>query len=211
MCSGSSDKVETLLSEALAGSVECLGQLLEHYRNYLKFLVVSQLESRIAGRMSPSDVVQETFLEANRDFSSFRGASPGEFTAWLRRILINNLHRAVEQHVTAGKRDVRREVSLEGLANGLEHSVARLEAILPDPGMSPSGEVQRHELEIALASEIAELPSDYRDVIVMRHIEGLSFDAVGERMNRSTGAARMLWLRAIEMLRERMTPRGNHD
>ena len=204
MSSSSSTNAEVLLSQALAGSSECFGRLLHVYRNYLKLLVVTQLERKLQRRVSPSDVVQETFLEANRDFHQFRGRSSGEFCAWLRKILVNNIHRVVEKHVLAAKRDVRREVSLENLASSLEQSTAKLEAMLPDPGTSPSGNAQRHEMEIVLADHLAELPVDYRDAIVLRHIEGLSFEKVGQRMERTAGAARMLWLRAIQALRERM-------
>ena len=204
MTSSSSANAELLLSQALAGSSECFGRLLHVYRNYLKLLVVTQLERKLQQRVSPSDVVQETFLEANRDFPQFRGSSSGEFCAWLRKILVNNLHRVVEKHVLAAKRDVRREVSLENMATNLEESTARLEAILPDQGTSPSSHAQRHEMEIVLADHLAELPRDYRDVIVLRHLESLPFEEVGQRMERSAGAARMLWLRAIQELRERM-------
>jgi len=207
MSSSSSVNAEVLLSQALAGSRDCFGRLLHRHRNYLKLLVVSQLEQKLQRRVSASDVVQETFLEANRDFPKFRGTSRGEFSAWLRRILVNNLHRVVEQHVLAAKRDVRREVTLEQLASSLEKSTARLETILPDPGTSPSGSAQQHEMEIALADHLAELPADYRNVIVLRHIECLSFEAIGEQLDRSSGAARMLWLRAIQALRERMNPK----
>ncbi|MEM8946432.1 MAG: sigma-70 family RNA polymerase sigma factor [Planctomycetota bacterium] len=204
MTSSSSANAELLLSQALAGSSECFGRLLHIYRNYLKLLVVTQLERKLQQRVSPSDVVQETFLEANRDFLQFRGTSSGEFCAWLRKILVNNLHRVVEKHVLTAKRDVRREVSLENLATNLEESTARLEAILPDHGTSPSDNAQRHEMEISLANHLAALPADYRDVIVLRHIDGLPFEAVGKRLERSAAAARMLWLRAIKDLRERM-------
>lgn len=204
MPNSSAANAEFLLSQALAGSSDCFGRLLHLYRNYLKLLVVSQLERKLQQRVSPSDVVQETFLEANRDFPQFRGQSSGEFCAWLRKILVNNLHRVVEKHVLTAKRDVRREVSLEKLASHLEQSTARLEAILPDQGTSPSGNAERHEMELVLANHLAALPSDYRDVIVLRHMEGLAFEAVGLRLERSAGAARMLWLRALRDLRERM-------
>ncbi|MEM9660117.1 MAG: sigma-70 family RNA polymerase sigma factor, partial [Planctomycetota bacterium] len=180
------------------------GRLLQVYRNYLKLLVLSQLESKLQVRVSASDVVQDTFLEANRDFRSFRGSTSHEFRSWLRKILVNNLHRVVEQHVLAKKRDVRREVSLEALAGSLERSTARLEGILRDPGPTPSRDARRREVELALADTLAALPADYREVIMLRHIEALSFDDAAARMNRSPGAARMLWLRAIRMLRERM-------
>jgi RNA polymerase sigma-70 factor (ECF subfamily) len=199
---------DELLGRAQAGSSECLGQLLQLYANYLKLLVLAQLEHNLRVRVSPSDVIQETFFEAHRDFVQFRGKTSGEFLAWLRRILVNNLCRVVEQHVLAEKRDVRREVSLERLASALEQSTARLEAVLPDPGSSPSTGAHRREMEIVLADQLAELPSDYRDVIVLRHIEALPFEDVARRMERSSGAVRMLWLRAVKMLRERLESRG---
>ncbi len=199
---------DELLGQAQAGSTESLGHLLQLYTNYLKLLVLAQLEKNLRVRVSPSDVVQETFFEAHRDFSQFRGHSSGEFLAWLRKILVNNLYRVVEQHILAEKRDVRREVSLERLASALEQSTARLEAVLPDPGPSPSAGAHRREVEIVLADQLAELPSDYRDVIVLRHIEALPFDEIARRMERSSGAVRMLWLRAVKVLRERLDARG---
>ncbi|MCC6491982.1 MAG: sigma-70 family RNA polymerase sigma factor [Pirellulales bacterium] len=199
---------DSLLSEARTGSGDSLGQLLQLYSNYLKLLVLAQLQRNLRVRVSPSDVVQETFFEAHRDFNQFRGQTTGEFVAWLRRILVNNLCRVVEQHVLAEKRDVRREVSLQRLAASMEQSTARLEAVLPARGSSPSAGVHRRELELVLADQLAELPSDYRDVIVLRHIEALPFDEVGRRMERSSGAVRMLWLRAIKLLRERLDARG---
>lgn len=204
MNSNSSSNAEMLLTQALVGSQECFGRLLHVYRNYLKILVISQLERKLLARVSPSDVVQETFLEASRDFGQFRGKSSQEFWGWLRSILVNNLHRVVEQHVLTKKRDVRREISLEALANSLEQSTTRLETILPASGSSPSGNLQQAELEIHLADKLAELPEDYRTVIVLRHIEAMPFEEIGKRMERSSGAARMLWFRAIQALRTSM-------
>lgn len=199
---------EQLLGQAQAGSVESLGQLLQLYANYLKLMVLAQLEKNLRVRVSPSDVVQETFFEAHRDFPQFRGTSAGEFLAWLRRILVNNLCRVVEQHALAEKRTVRREVSMERLAASLEQSTARLEAVLPDPGSSPSAGAHRREVEIVLADQLSDLPTDYRDVLVLRHIEALPFDEIGRRMDRTSGAVRMLWLRAVKLLRERLEARG---
>lgn len=63
-------------------------------------------------------------------------------------------------------------------------------------------------MELVLADQLAELPADYRDVIVLRHIEALPFDEVARRMECSSGAVRMLWLRAVKLLRERLGARG---
>jgi RNA polymerase sigma-70 factor, ECF subfamily len=195
-------QVGPLFTLACAGSNSSLGRLLTLYSNYLKLLVTAQLDERLKGRVSASDIVQESFLEAHRDFKQFRGETPGEFVVWLRRIVVNNILRMVEQHVLTGKRDVRREVSMEEMGRRLEQSTVRLETLIAVESNSPSGCAQQREDEIRLADAIAQLPSDYREVIVLRHIEGLPFEEVGQRMQRTAGAVRMLWLRALKLLRE---------
>jgi RNA polymerase sigma-70 factor (ECF subfamily) len=165
------------------------------------------LDSRLRGRVSPSDIVQDTFFEAHRDFKQFRGQSTAEFVSWLRRIVVHNILRVVEQHLLTEKRDVRREVSLEEIGRRLEQSTARLETLLAVESDSPSRHAVEREHEVLLADALAELPPDYRDVIVLRHIEGLPFDRVAERMNRTVGAVRMLWLRALKRLREELQER----
>src|SRR4029079_6829116 len=193
---------DQLFASAQAGSSSCLGQLLALYSNYLKLLVSAQLDNRLRVRVSPWDIVQESFFEAHRDFAEFRGKSMGEFVVWLRRIVVNNILRVVEQHVLAEKRDVRREVSLEEICPRLEQSTVRLETLLAEQAESPSGCAVRREDEILLADTLAQLPADYRHIIVLRNIEGLSFEEVALRMDRKSGAVRMLWLRALKKLRE---------
>jgi RNA polymerase sigma-70 factor (ECF subfamily) len=193
-----------LFNSACNGSNSSLGRLLTMYSNYLKLLVTAQLDDRLRGRVSPSDIVQESFFEAHRDFNQFRGQTPGEFVVWLRRIVVNNILRIVEQHVLTEKRDVRREVSMEEIGRRLEQSTVRLETLLAVEGDSPSGCAAQREDEVRLADTLAQLPRDYREVIILRHIEGLPFEEVGRRMERSAGAVRMLWLRALKLLREQL-------
>jgi RNA polymerase sigma-70 factor (ECF subfamily) len=169
--------------------------------------VNTQLDHRLRCRVSPSDIVQDTFFEAHRDFHQFRGQSAAEFVAWLRRIVVHNILRVVEQHVLTEKRDIRREVSLEEIGRRLEQSTARLESLLAVESDSPSCHAVEREHEVLLADALAKLPDDYRDVIVLRHIEGLPFDDVAQRMGRTVGAARMLWLRALKKLRETLQER----
>lgn len=185
-----------------------LGSILQLYWNYLHLLAEAQLDRRLRVRFSPSDLVQETFLEAHRDFPQFRGTTEGEFLAWLRQILVHNLIVAVRRHFEAGKRDVRREVSLEQVRSQMDTSALGVAAALAQAGTSPSDRVQREELLVALAEDLAELPQDYREVIVLRHLQGCPFAEVAQRMDRNEGAVRMLWLRAIGELRSRLNERG---
>lgn len=198
-----------LLAKARIDRSGYLGQLLELYANYLRVLAASNIGRRLRARVSPSDVVQETFFEAHRDFAKFNGHTEREFMAWLRRILVNNLARLVERHLQADKRDVRREVSLQAVRKSVERSTMRLESVIADRRMaSPSSLCIRQERAVLLANELAALPDDYRDVLVLRNLEGLSFGEVADRMGRSAGAVRMLWLRALENLRQNLRQIG---
>lgn len=199
---------EALLAAAQAGTNGCLSRLLQLYSNYLRLLAGAQLDNRLRARVSPSDVVQETLFEAHRDFGQFAGRSSGEFIGWLRKILIHNLARVVEHHLLAEKRDARREVSLDDIGGNIDRSATCLAAFLRDDITSPSSQVERHEQVVALAEILASLPPDYRQVIVLRHVEGRQFKEIADLLERSQGAARMLWFRAVEQLRQEFERRG---
>jgi RNA polymerase sigma-70 factor (ECF subfamily) len=191
-----------LLSRARQGNAESLGALLEFYRNYLYLLARTQIDLHLQARANPSDVVQETFLQACSHFKQFRGTSEKELLCWLRRILLNNLARLVEKQILAQKRNVRREVSLDRYRTLLHNSSEHFETALVSQISSPSVQAQRRELASLVADQLARLPAAYREVIVLRNLEGLAFDEVARRMNRSPGAVRVLWLRALDQLRQ---------
>ena len=201
---------DRLLKRAQKGGPEALGPLFQLYANYLKLLATTQIDRQLQARVSPSDVVQETFFEAQRDFKQFRGGSEAEFLAWLRRILVHNLARSVERHLLAEKRSMRREIPLERINNALDRSSERLESVLFSPGTSPVSDIARREHAVILADEMAELPRHYREVLVLRHLEGMPFSEIAERIGKSAGAARMLWLRAVDQLRQALTAKGVH-
>ena len=193
---------EQLLAEARGGRRESLGRALELNRTYLTLLARTQIDLHLQGRVDASDVVQETFLDACRDFDHFRGSSPGEWASWLRKILIYNLARVVQRQVGAQKRSARREVSLEQHVAAMDRSSGRIEAALVGRSSSPSSQAQRSERAARVADQLARLSSDYREVLVLRNLEGLPFPEVAQRMGRSAGAVRILWVRAVDQLRQ---------
>src|SRR5947209_4821589 len=136
---------EHLLAEARAQQNEGLGKLLDCYRNYLHLVARTQIDLHLQGRLDASDLVQETYLDACRDFGHFRGSSERELLAWLRQILVCNIARAVRTQVGTQKRDARRDISLERQMAALEESSARLEAALASPHSSPSMQAQKRE------------------------------------------------------------------
>jgi RNA polymerase sigma-70 factor (ECF subfamily) len=200
-----------LLSRAKKGDGECLGELLTLYRNYLSALASTQLERRLRPRVSPSDLVQETMLKAHRHFAQFKGRSEAEFLGWLRQILLSNLAHFVEQHLLAAKRNIRREISIEESAS-LADGASRGAIALGTPrGESPSAEVRQREASQILSDHLGKLSPRYRDVLLLRNIQGLSFDEIGIQLHCTPAAARMLWLRAIQKLRVIYRGAGEHD
>lgn len=197
-----SRSVEELLVKARTDEGTVRGELFQLYRNYLTILATTQLDRRLQRRLSPSDLVQETMLAAHRDFPQFRGGSERELLAWLRQILINCLYRAIDVHVKSKRRDIRCEVSIEQISANLDRSAVNFANVLADRGQSPSQPLQERERAVMLANQLAKLRPQYRDVIVLRNLQGLSFDEIAERMEKNAGAVRMLWVRAIEKLRE---------
>jgi RNA polymerase sigma-70 factor, ECF subfamily len=198
--------VDHLMAQARQGESEPLGHLLQLYRNYLTILATTQLDRRLRRRMNPSDLVQETMLAAHCDFMKFRGTSERELLAWLRQILIHCLHHAIETHVGAQRRDIRREISVEQVSAALDRSVVNFAQILADRGPSPSAPLRQRERAVALADQLAKLRPQYRDVIVLRNLQGLSFAEVADRMDRKPGTVRMLWLRAIDKFKQVYEP-----
>lgn len=203
---GESRNFDHLLESARQGDRQSLGDLLQAYNNYLQILASTQLDRRLQRRLSPADLVQDTLLAAQRDFPDFRGQSEREMLGWLRQILINSLHRAIEVHLKAGKRDLRREVSLDELSQGVDRSAANFGAMLASDGTSPSSPVRARERSVALANELAKLPEHYREVIILRNLQAMTFEEIALRMERNVGAVRMLWLRAIDKFKETCDP-----
>jgi RNA polymerase sigma-70 factor (ECF subfamily) len=195
--------IPDLIKRCRLGEGAALEQLFNRYRHYLRMLAEGQLGSRLRAKCDPSDLVQQTLLEAYRDFAGFQGAQEAELLAWLRRILAHNLCNEARRF-TAQQRDAAREVSLEQVRNGLDRSSAALGRCLAADTPTPSSLAAQHEASVRLADTLARLPANYQTVLLLRVFEGLSADEVAQRMNSTAGAVRMLQLRALTALRAEM-------
>jgi RNA polymerase sigma-70 factor (ECF subfamily) len=180
---------------AQEGDTAALGQLLELYRHYLTLLARLQINPRLQGKVDASELVQETFLEAHRDFEQFRGASERELVGWLRQILATNMANVVQG---TQSRDVRLE---RELVVQLDQSSRFPGAALVADSSSPSQQAARREEAVLLAEALGRLSDDYREVLILRHLEGLGFPEVGRRMGRSVDSVKNLWARALARLR----------
>ena len=188
-----------MLGRARAGNQEDLGRLFEASRSYLGIIARTQMESWMRAKVDASDIVQESLLEAHRDFARFKGTTAAEWLAWLRGILSHNAADVIRQYHGTEKRQARREVSLRRPS---DDSSAGGFVDPADSAESPSQQIMRHESELAVADAIVRLEPDYQEVIVLRNLERLPFDEVAKRMGRSRPAVQMLWMRAIRKLQE---------
>jgi RNA polymerase sigma-70 factor, ECF subfamily len=192
-----------LIRRCRQGEETAREELFARYRQYLWLLAQAQIGGRLRTRCDPSDLVQQTLLEAFRDFAGFSGVREAELISWLRQILAHNLYNEA-RHQGAQRRDVARQVSLEEVQAGLDRSSMTLGRCLAADASTPSQAADRREAAVRLADTLARLPKDYQTVLLLRVFEGLPAEEVASRMNRTAGAVRMLQLRALTALRKEL-------
>jgi RNA polymerase sigma-70 factor, ECF subfamily len=190
------NQVGQKLRAARAGSGQALGELLQTCRAYLLLVADRELDADLRAKGGASDLVQETFLDAQRNFVHFLGESEEELLAWLRRILLDNLSNFDRRYRRTAKRNVECELPLERTDPNAD---GRLRSVLADTP-SPSWQAVAHEEAQAVERAIARLPDDYARIITLIHREHRSFAEAAQAMNRSADAARRLWSRAVERL-----------
>jgi RNA polymerase sigma-70 factor (ECF subfamily) len=176
---------------------EDTGRLLEGCRQYLLMIANAVIGPELQAKLGASDLVQDTFLEAQRHIDVFRGQSKGELRAWLRRILECRLANIRRSYLATEKRATSREVTLDQVALESGKKLDALECRLP----SPSNHALRSEWVEAVEEALCRMPEHYRQAVAWRHQEQLSWDEIGHRMGCTADAARKVWSRAIQQLR----------
>jgi RNA polymerase sigma-70 factor (ECF subfamily) len=171
---------------------------LERFRSYLRLLARLHLDPRLRGKLDPSDLVQQTFLQAYQAWRQFRGTTEAELAGWLRQILARNLAHATRD-LGRARRDVSRERSLEA---ALEQSSAQLEALLAVEQSSPSQQVERQEQLLRLAGALEQLPEAQREAVVLQYWRGWSLAQIGAHLGRSPEAVAGLLKRGLKQLRQ---------
>src|SRR6516164_3011883 len=173
---------------------------LEGQRNYLLLLARLQVGPALHNKIDLSGVVQQTLLEACQAGPQLDALAPGQWAAWLRRALAHNLADEVRK-LSTGKRDVRREHSLEAALN---ESASRIEGWLAAQQSSPSQRVQRHERAAEMMQALARLPEAQREALVLRHCENWSLADISRHLNRTPAAVAGLLKRGLKQLREHL-------
>jgi len=191
-----------LLDRARGGAQEDRDRLFAASRSYLGLVARTQVETHLQAKVDASDLVQQTLMEAHRDFERFQGASEGEWLAWLRRILAHNTADFIRRYRGTAKRATSREVSAPVGRSDRSTFIALGEPA--DSIETPSQQMVRRDDQLAIAAALETLTPDHREVIVLRNLERLSFEEVAVRMGRTRPAVQMLWMRAIKKLQEKM-------
>ncbi len=191
---------EQLIADARLKADEALGPLLDLYRGYLGLLAKLEVGPKLQRKIDPSDIVQETLLDAHRQFPRFEGTTEAQFLAWLRRLLAGKAANTVRHYFGTQSRNLQHE--LEGqFSESFDRVSGFLSRFAVAHSESPSQQVLRREQSVIIADALMQLPSDYRMVIVLRHWDELTFPEIAERMHRSVDSVEKLWLRALGKLR----------
>ncbi len=187
--------------------MELDGLALERFRTYLKLLARLQLDPRLRGKLDPSDVVQQTLLQAHQARQQFRGQTEPELAAWLRQILAHCLANALRDFGRA-KRDVGLEQSLQ---QAVESSSLRVEAWLQTQQTSPSDRAQHREDCLRLADALEQLPDLQREALVLQHWQGWSLAEIGAHLGKTPAAVAGLLKRGLKQLRQRLQSENPGD
>lgn len=170
---------------------------LERFRSYLHLLAEARLDRRLRCKLDPSDIVQQTLLQAHEARQQFRGSSEGEPAAWLRQILARTLLRSVRDYGRA-KRAVSLEQPLEAVC---QESSARLEAWLVAEQSSPSHCAAKMEETLGVAEAVQALPDGQREAVILYYWQGCTLAEIGELLGCTTSAAGGLLRRGLAKLR----------
>jgi len=186
-------KLTRLLARAQGGQADALGDLLEACRNYLRWEARRQIDPDYVPKGDASDMVQETFLDAYRDFAQFRGHSEEEFLAWLRHLLRNNVSNFFRRYRQTSKRNVRAEIPLDAARepSGGNETVVR--------------ELLDGERDDLVRQATKSLSDDYQRILNMWTTEGLSFEEIARRSDCSPSNIRAKWFRAIQKLNDMLS------
>lgn len=192
-----------LLDAIARGDAPARNQLLDRHRDRLRRMISVRLDRRLAPRLDPSDLVQETLAEADRRLDGYLRDRPLPFYPWLRQIASNRLLDARRFHVRAERRSVGRE-SPAGLPN--ESVIELAERLLARD--TPSAIARRHEQKELVQHALARLAERDREVLVLRYLEELSAADAGVVLGITEGAVRLRVLRALRRLRDLLHESG---
>ncbi|MFK7820245.1 MAG: sigma-70 family RNA polymerase sigma factor [Planctomycetaceae bacterium] len=172
----------------------------ERRRPYLRLLAATGLNRNLRAKVDPSDIVQQTLLQAHNARASFRGSTEGELMAWLKQILTRVLTHAARDF-GAMRRDVKREISLQG---EFQQSWMKVDQVLAESGSAPCDRAERNDEKLKLCAAVERLPADQRRAVERYHFLGWPISQIAEEMERTPVAVGGLLKRGLRNLRAQL-------
>jgi RNA polymerase sigma-70 factor (ECF subfamily) len=197
-----SEDTRDLLDRVRAGDPQALGRLLTRHQAYLQRFVELRLDPRLRARLDPADVVQDAQMQAVRRLPRYLEQPALPFRLWLRQLALDRLLNLRRDHAGAARRSVEREVTLP------DGSAAEFARQLLAPGSTPSQHLSREELARHVREAMSRLPEPDREVLLLRHFEGLSNPEVAALLGLSPGAVSKRYGRAVLRLHALLFPEG---
>jgi RNA polymerase sigma-70 factor (ECF subfamily) len=203
------DDSEVLLCRAGAGDRSARAQLLQRHQGRLREMIAYRLDRRLAARVDPSDILQETLADAIRKFSEYLQHRPLPFYPWLRQLALERLLELHRRHIRAQKRSVIREAD-QSLPLNDESSLQLTDRLL-SAEVGPVGLLLREELRDRVQTALACLAPRDREILVLRHLEQLSTREMAAVLGISEGAVKTRHLRALQRFRSLLNPENGDD
>lgn len=189
-----------LLRQAGAGDRQCLEQLFTRYRSRLRRMVKLRLDPRVQGRVDPSDVIQDAYIETSRQLPAYLRDPKLPLFLWLRLVTGQQLALTHRRHLGVQARAAGREISLYSGALP-EASSAALAAQLLGKMTSPSMAAAKAELKVRIQEALNRMDAIDREVLTLRHFESLTNAETAVVLALSETAASNRYVRALERLR----------
>jgi RNA polymerase sigma-70 factor (ECF subfamily) len=191
---------DELLRRAAAGDGTSWEALVERSRDRLRRMVAFRLDQRLRGRIDPSDVLQDAYLEAWRDLATYLSRPEIPLFLWLRGIAGNKLRELHRHHLGTRMRDPRREVPLRGGAPAESTTTALAAELLGDLTRA-SEQAVRQEIKAQLEAALEAMDPIDREVLALRHFEQLSPEETARVLGIKEKTAGMRYVRALRRLK----------
>jgi RNA polymerase sigma-70 factor (ECF subfamily) len=190
---------QQLVDRARSGDERALSELFELHRPSLVRMVELRLDARLRRRLDPADVVQEAWLEVVQRFPRWCEQDALPFGVWLRLTTAQALAQAQRRHLGAHMRDALREVA--GFESRPSISAVNVAEAFVASATSPTQAARREELRSRVLGALEELDELDREIVALRHFEGLSNDEAAAELAITPAAASKRFVRALVRLK----------